>query len=260
MKPISLIFLTYWIMGSIVLYGQTASGVTTDILVFNEPPQRIALIRIPVHQNTLTPDLVVSTGHPVTISDFGKAANAVAAINGSFFDTKTFEMVTYYEENDQVYSHNANTSVTSLFTGIIIIDKTGELLIEPFKGEDHYQRSAAEAKALASGPMLLNGGEKYPLPVRPGFTLKRHPRSCLCITGEEVLLIAVDGRSPKAAGMTLPELQELALTLGCEDAINLDGGGSTSLWLQGKGVLNHPSDAEGERKVVNALVWIPLQQ
>jgi exopolysaccharide biosynthesis protein len=52
--------------------------------------------------------------------------------------------------------------------------------------------------------------------------------------------------------MTLPELTALFEALGVRDAINLDGGGSTVMVVGGEAV-SHPSDAEGERPVVNAL-------
>jgi exopolysaccharide biosynthesis protein len=46
------------------------------------------------------------------------------------------------------------------------------------------------------------------------------------------------------------------LDLGCESALNLDGGGSTAMWLKDRGVVNRPSDKAGERPVGNAIVVI----
>jgi exopolysaccharide biosynthesis protein len=54
--------------------------------------------------------------------------------------------------------------------------------------------------------------------------------------------------------MSLPEVQSFLQDLGCIDAINLDGGGSTTLWINGKGVVNFPSDSTGERPVANAIL------
>ena len=54
--------------------------------------------------------------------------------------------------------------------------------------------------------------------------------------------------------MSLIEAQKFLLTIGCIDAINLDGGGSTTMWVQDKGVVNSPSDISGERRVSNALL------
>jgi exopolysaccharide biosynthesis protein len=76
------------------------------------------------------------------------------------------------------------------------------------------------------------------------------------------MLITVDGRHENAAGMSLFELQKIARWLSSKDAINLDGGGSTTLWIgnqPGIGVVNYPCDNrkwdhEGERKVANVLL------
>jgi exopolysaccharide biosynthesis protein len=49
-------------------------------------------------------------------------------------------------------------------------------------------------------------------------------------------------------------LQEFLVSQNCIEAINLDGGGSTTMWLQDKGIVNYPSDKTGERKVANAFI------
>ena len=59
--------------------------------------------------------------------------------------------------------------------------------------------------------------------------------------------------------MTIPELAALLLELGCVEAINLDGGGSTTMVVQGK-VVNSPADAAGERPVSDALLVFPRRE
>ncbi len=54
--------------------------------------------------------------------------------------------------------------------------------------------------------------------------------------------------------MSLIEAQQFLQDIGCVDAINLDGGGSTTMWTKEKGVVNFPSDKSGERSVSNALL------
>lgn len=59
--------------------------------------------------------------------------------------------------------------------------------------------------------------------------------------------------------MTIDELALLMKDLNCVNALNLDGGGSTTMWIKGKGVVNHPSDNgkfdhEGARAVANAII------
>ena len=89
----------------------------------------------------------------------------------------------------------------------------------------------------------------------PGFAETRHPRTMIGVASDNtVWLAAVDGRQPAhSAGMTLRELQALARRLRLTDALNLDGGGSTTMWVDGQ-VVNRPSDAAGPRKVSDALL------
>jgi hypothetical protein len=88
-----------------------------------------------------------------------------------------------------------------------------------------------------------------------GFAENRHPRTMIG-TAEDgtIWLVTVDGRQPEhSAGMTLVELRDFARRLGLANALNLDGGGSTTMWVQGQ-VINRPSDATGPRKVSDALL------
>jgi len=57
--------------------------------------------------------------------------------------------------------------------------------------------------------------------------------------------------------MTLVGFANEMLSLGAVYALNLDGGGSTTMWVQGDGVVNSPSDSSGERWVTNAVLVLP---
>lgn len=68
-------------------------------------------------------------------------------------------------------------------------------------------------------------------------------------------MVVVDGRQePLSVGMTYPELASLMKRLGCAYAMNLDGGGSSTLWLDGH-IMNSPSDGR-ERRVANSLIVV----
>jgi exopolysaccharide biosynthesis protein len=87
------------------------------------------------------------------------------------------------------------------------------------------------------------------------FAETRHPRTAVAkLKDGKFLMMTVDGRQPGVSvGMSLQELAEYLFSLGAVDAMNLDGGGSTTMFLDGK-VVNTPSDKEGERKVGDAIV------
>jgi len=91
--------------------------------------------------------------------------------------------------------------------------------------------------------------------LRAGFDTERHPRTMVGATrGSAVWLVTVDGRNPSISlGMTFAELTNLAQKLNLVYALNLDGGGSTTMVVKGK-IVNHPSDATGARKVSDALI------
>jgi hypothetical protein len=100
---------------------------------------------------------------------------------------------------------------------------------------------------------------------QPSFSTGRNPRTAIGIArrGRRVILVAVDGRQqPYSDGMSLRELANLMLALGARDALNLDGGGSTTLVAADRDspralrVANRPSDKEGERAVGDALAIV----
>ena len=91
------------------------------------------------------------------------------------------------------------------------------------------------------------------------ITVGRYPRAALGVNRDWIFAVACDGRAPHDAGMTLRELAELMAALGAERAINLDGGGSTSLVHDGV-LRNVPREEHGielvaGRPVANALVF-----
>jgi len=194
-------------------------------------------------------------------SQFAKETHAIVALNGSFFDVKKGGSVAYLESGGKVIAWNRNSKqpwakTDSLLNGAILVSHKYRLKVEIARPAEVYEKSKKEEAVLVSGPILLINGKKMPLE-NSEFVKKRHPRTCLCETADKsILLITIDGRSEIALGMNLKEAQDFLLRLKCKDAINLDGGGSTTLWVNDgneKGILNKPSDKEGERPVANII-------
>jgi hypothetical protein len=96
---------------------------------------------------------------------------------------------------------------------------------------------------------LEGGGDK--------FVTTRHPRTAVGFNKDKTRLyfVVVDGRQQTSVGMSLPELSDFMLSIGCFEALNLDGGGSTTMVLENK-IVNRPSDLIGERTVGNAVLLI----
>ncbi len=195
-----------------------------------------------------------------TTSSFAKRENAVAAVNGGFFNMDAGGSVTYFEINDTVISRNRIPELKwgisgSIMNGAIVLTNDFDLAIQPVHTEEYYETSKEESAVLVTGPLLLLNSEIMELPDIK-FVNNRHPRTCLCTSKESVVFITVDGRKKEAKGMSLIEVQKFLLTIGCIDAINLDGGGSTTMWTKNKGIVNFPSDKSGERPVSNALLIV----
>jgi Phosphodiester glycosidase len=91
----------------------------------------------------------------------------------------------------------------------------------------------------------------------PRFSSVRHPRTAVGFSRDstKLYLITVDGRQESRAGMSLGELARLILELGVYEGMNFDGGGSTTMVVNG-GVVNSPSDKQGERAVGSALLIV----
>jgi Phosphodiester glycosidase len=129
---------------------------------------------------------------------------------------------------------------------------------------------AAAAGILGGGPRLLarrrvrvrgpaEGFDPISAPLFHGsFVSARHPRTLAGVRADgRLLLVTVDGRRPGwSAGVTLLEAARLMRSLGAREALNLDGGGSTSMAVRGRTV-SRPSDPTGERHVSDALVVLP---
>jgi hypothetical protein len=106
--------------------------------------------------------------------------------------------------------------------------------------------------AIGGGRILVRDGKA---PDAGPAGQPRHPRSMIGWDRRHVVFFVIDGRQPRLSiGMTYPEMAALAGQYGCTDAIELDGGGSSTLWVRGK-IVNSPSDGR-PRPVANGLVLV----
>ncbi len=152
------------------------------------------------------------------------------------------------------------------------------MVVDPDGQVQLLAREAAPATPpgdlLQAGPLLVAGGSVvFDGDDREGFsagagqfdsdiTDGRHPRAALGVSGEWLLAVACDGRRSNVdGGLTMPELADVLVGLGAESAINLDGGGSTTLVHRGH-LLNRPYSSQDQpapasRRVVSALAFEP---
>ena len=224
-------------------------------------PQSISLIEI-------DPGAGLKVG--VTVSDkmretsrMASEQGAIAAINGSYFDMKRGNSVCFLKVDRQVVDTTTLGEFARRVTGAVSIRK-GKMKIISWNRQIEKQYKGKKGIVLASGPLMLKDGRYSDWSLcEKDFIRTKHPRSAVALTKDgKILFITVDGRFPKhAGGVSIPELAHLIRILGGKDAINLDGGGSTTLWLSGapdNGIVNYPCDNKrfdhrGERTVPNIL-------
>lgn len=197
-----------------------------------------------------------------TTSTFGKELGAIAAINGTFFDVANGGSVDFIKMDGVVIKQNVlgkNGKRARHQETAIVIDDKGNLALKKWDNTPNWENNLPDKDVMLSGPLLIFD-KKIEVLDTTSFTRARHPRTAIGIKSDgKIILLTVDGRQENSAGMSLHELTSTMRWLGCVSAINLDGGGSTTLWVADKGVINYPSDNkkwdhEGERKVANVVI------
>lgn len=250
--------------------------------------QNINIIQVSACQKKIKLSIVHSDSLERT-SQIAIRKRAIAAINGSFFKMRGTDpdyhdnlkgvpktepskldknrSVVYFRDNNFLISENPpdkNSRRKRNQQGSIGINN-GFLSIYNDDALDlNWEHQILGQDVISTGPLMLFAGTIQKIP-NDAFCNDRHPRTAVGKTSDgTVLLFVVDGRADESAGMSIPELQRVMRWLGCIDAINLDGGGSSTLFVRGQpfnGVVNYPSDNKkfdhfGEREVANALLLI----
>ncbi|MDP9296052.1 MAG: phosphodiester glycosidase family protein, partial [Actinomycetota bacterium] len=111
--------------------------------------------------------------------------------------------------------------------------------------------------AVGGQPQLLSNG-RVVAPTGCGYLCEKQPRTGVGVTADgKLLLVTVDGRQPRwSVGMTLVQFANEMKREGAVNALNLDGGGSTTMVVKGVKV-NRPTDPSGERYVTSSLLVLP---
>ncbi|MCQ6272904.1 phosphodiester glycosidase family protein [Pseudarthrobacter sp. R1] len=131
-------------------------------------------------------------------------------------------------------------------------------------------KTGATTDVVNGGPTLVENGQLNVTARRDGMVRtndsnsffygwvhKRNPRTIAGTDAQgRTLLVTADGRQTTSLGLSIKESADVARSLGMVNAINLDGGGSTTM-VQGGQVVNSPSDATGERPIGDALLVLP---
>jgi exopolysaccharide biosynthesis protein len=183
-----------------------------------------------------------------TLQDIAEQGGAVAAINGTFFDAYTDSAVKspygYIAAGGELVKRAPGDRRT-----VLLFDAANG--VELVAGDTFLDRFAegGVAGSLQAGPRLITDGKLTVNPVEEGFKdpkilTNAGARSAVGLTADHRLILLTIG------GATIPQLTEIMLQAGAKEAMNLDGGASSGLYLQGK-YITKPG-----REISNALLVV----
>ncbi len=220
-----------------------------------------------------------------TTSSFARDAGACVAVNGGYFrmgdfpasavgllvqnDSVTAEATTS-QQRDSIAVDLARAAFGRMPDGRYeigwVVQRGDTLLLldaplqpgQQVEGPSRTARLWTPIEAMGAGPMLVRAGRLHVTSDEEGFGSTSipnvHPRTAAGVTAAgDLILMVVDGRQDASRGVDLEELGRLMLEAGAVEALNLDGGGSSTLVVQGR-LINRPTGGTFERQVMNALV------
>ena len=197
------------------------------------------------------------------VADFAAESNAIAAINGGFFDVKNGGSVDLIKVDGigLESNHLPKSGIRVDHQKGALLFNNGMLSIAKWDGSADWE-TKLPGDIMVAGPMLLYHKAMEQLDTASAFIKTRNPRTGVAVTKNKILLITIDGRNENAAGVTIVEMAKIVKWLKAQDGINLDGGGSTTMWVKGttpNNVVNYPTDNkkwdhEGARKVANVVL------
>lgn len=201
-------------------------------------------------------------------------AGADFGVNAGYWDVRIDKPSTFLRLNGEQIAVTADFEKERV-DGLVCIGKKN-IVIDACKAGLEAKYAKKYDNVLASGPVLIDNGksvdhEAYTKgmvdnaggkAVGAFYTYtQRHPRTAMGVDKRgNVCFVVVDGRlKGNAEGVTIAELTKVCEWLGMRDAINLDGGGSSTMWTSYWGVINYPCrnkkfDHAGDRRVSSCMV------
>ncbi|WP_195979796.1 phosphodiester glycosidase family protein [Clostridium butyricum] len=205
----------------------------------------------------------VKVGHTTKLNEEGQTTsqiaenyNAVAAINGGAFvdQSSTSQWTGNGGIPSGIVMSGGKVIHNDLKNGekkdLLGIDKNGVMIVGKYSLEELEEKNIQEA--ISFNPTLVVNGKMTPMSGDGGWGIA--PRTAIGQRQDgAIILLVIDGRGVGSLGATLKETQEIMYQLGAVNAMNLDGGKSTTLYYNGE-VRNTPSNSMGERAIPTAII------
>lgn len=185
-------------------------------------------------------------------SEIAQDQNAILAINGDYYGVQEKG---YVLRNGTLYRDTASQDREDL---VIYEDGSFEIVNEDDVSASRLKEQGA-TQILSFGPALVEDGEiSVTKNEEVGKAMASNPRTAIAVIDDlHYLFIVSDGRTSESAGLMLYQLAEFAQQLGAETVYNLDGGGSSTMYFNGK-VINNPTTGgrEIKERSVSDIVFI----
>lgn len=248
---LSLLLLTIFAATAAADWTTVAPGVSYQH--FHDGAMDIHVSRVDLTSEAIRVMVTRESDEGLRVSDFAKKNNAVVAINGDYFD-KSMRPVGLSVGDCGPWADSHDTG------------REGVVAVGGDKAAIYTQSAVMDppdpwiTAAISGWPMLVRDCHALTSAELPGsdaFTRSPHARTALGLSadGRTLYLVVADGRRADAPGLTLGQLGAwMQQQLGVCAAINLDGGGSTAMWV-GDRIVNRPSDGS-ERRVGNHLAVV----
>jgi exopolysaccharide biosynthesis protein len=217
--------------------------------------KKVHVLRVDLTNPNIAVRASTSSERGMTPSEFSKRTGAIAVINGDFFDaaqntiglavglgqpwpksadTKEWSFLACDDDNDcQIDPYNSVSPLRSTWTSVV---GGWQILLDP-----NFEWSSANDVQCGA------------------FCTSEHPRTAVGLNAQRTVMwwIMVEGRQGRLTGLTLSDTTKVLKRLGAEWGLNLDGGGSSGLLLNGARVNGRPSNEPQERRVANCLAIVP---
>lgn len=215
-------------------------------------PQDVYLARIDL--NCRRPFVCIHQGRQLS-SSHASRRKAVVAVNGTYFDMENGNSVAFVANKGKIGDYSNAIGTDNPLTNAAIEIEGKNVKIVPWNDRVEHGYSLNKKSVMVSGPLLIYKGKTidFTNDFRSHIPT-RHPRTAIGLLPDgQMILVVVDGRRTGiAGGVTMQQLAHMLHILGAVSALNLDGGGSSVLWVDGK-ICNNPSDGQ-ERTVANSLL------
>ncbi len=232
--------------------GDTTTNIADGVTMLTRTtatPEVIHVLKIDLTTPGVHFGATASAQRQRTTSSFCKLVGATAATNGDFFSYADYHVIGLAAGGGAKWTDTADNN----FSANLAFDNAQR--VEFHKAPEVLAFDSTWMKGVVSGhPQVVTDGVAITANTTSAACNSRNPRTAMGISQDKhtLFMAVIDGRSSASAGMYCTEEAALMKSLGAYEAVNFDGGGSSTMYINGRGVVNTPSDGV-ERVVGNHL-------